>query len=175
MKHNISLINIILFSIILPNLIYSQQTSIDDNLFINRVNDTKILDIPLNIEKAVDLLSAAKKWKEAFIQSYEKKELDGYYGVLFYSGKPILFTKFSKDKKSYISYFVTSDVTLNARFSKDNANCFRAEIDILCKSKNNKKYTYLGPIFFDDDIAFPSSLDKNMHFIIFKINTNASS
>ncbi len=75
MKHNISLINIILFSIILPNIIYSQQTSIDDNLFINRVNDAKILDIPLNIEKEVDLVSAAKKWKEAFIQSYEKKRI----------------------------------------------------------------------------------------------------
>lgn len=178
MKYNTLLINLILFSTISPNFLYSQQTGTDDNPFVNRVDYAKILDIPLNIfqnkEKEIDWLSAAKKWKETFIQSCEKKELDGYYGALFYSGKAILFTKFSEDKKSYISYFVTSDVILNARFSKDNTNFRQAEIDILCKSKNNKKYTYLGPIFFHDDIASPSSLDKNMRFIIFKIDNNAT-
>lgn len=175
MKYNTNLIYLILFSMIFPNLLYSQQTNIDDNPFINRVDYGKILDIPLNIEKEVDWVSAVKKWRETFIQSYEKEELDGYYGVLFYSGKPVLFTKFSEDKKSYLSYFVTSDVILNARFSKDNTNSFQAEIDISYKSKKNKKYTYLGPIFFYDDIAFPSSLDRNMRFVIFKINTNVSS
>lgn len=174
MKYNTLLINLILFIIISTNFLYSQQANIDDNPFINRVDYTKILNIPLNIvqnkKQEIDWLSTAKKWKKTFIQSSDKKELDGYYGVLFYSGKPILFTKFSKDKKSYISYFVTRDVILNARFSKENTNYCQAEIDILYESK--KKYTFIGPIFFYDGIASPSSLDKNMRFIIFKINTD---
>lgn len=77
MKYNTLLINLILFIIISTNFLYSQQANIDDNPFINRVDYTKILDIPLNIvqnkKQEIDWLSTAKKWKKHLFNPPIKK------------------------------------------------------------------------------------------------------
>ena len=113
---------LLLICIFFSNLVFSAE----ENPFANNeysIDYKEILKIKLKPEKTPNDdfkngLESLKNWGKELLKLDKKRELKGYYAVLFINNKAIFFTKLERNGDIYTNSFATEEIDFNVSLSE---------------------------------------------------------
>ena len=158
-----------LICIFFSNLVFSAE----ENPFANNeysIDYKEILKIKLKSEKTPNDdfkngLESLRNWGKELLKLDKKRELKGYYAVLFINNKAIFFTKLR---------FATEEIDFNVSLSEVEENHLKGKVDIYYKygnpgSQESDGFGCKGIIPLVENIFIFPIMDKNKVFAIYKL------
>lgn len=167
-----------LICIFFSNIIYSA----DENPFANNeysIDYKEILKIKLKPEKTPNDdfkngLESLRNWGKELLKLDKKRELKGYYAVLFINNKAMFFTKLERNGDIYTNRFATEEIDFNVSLSEVEENHLKGKVDIYYKygnpgSQESDGFGCKGIIPLVENIFIFPIMDKNKVFAIYKL------
>lgn len=119
-------------------------------------------------------LESLRNWGKELLKLDKKRELKGYYAVLFINNKAIFFTKLERNGDIYTNRFATEEIDFNASLSEVEENHIKGKVDIYYKygnpgSQESDGFGCKGIIPLVENIFIFPIMDKNKVFAIYKL------